>query len=45
MDSLLSLKCPLSLDRIEIAAKGERCSHRRCFDLEASRMSAVVSLF
>ena len=34
MDSLLSLRCPLSIDRMEIPAKGEQCSHRRCFDLE-----------
>jgi hypothetical protein len=41
VDALLSLKCPLSLDRIEVAAKGERCSHRRCFDLEVIRLPGL----
>lgn len=34
MDTMISLCCPLSLERHEIPAKGKNCSHKRCFDLE-----------
>jgi hypothetical protein len=33
VDSLISLHCPLSVGRIENAARGVNCEHRRCFDL------------
>lgn len=34
VDSLISLNCPLSTGRIEIATRGKSCTHTRCFDLE-----------
>jgi SUMO ligase MMS21 Smc5/6 complex component len=39
VDALVSLRCPLSIDRIVTPAKGRLCSHRRCFDLEVSYCS------
>lgn len=34
VDSLVSLCCPLSIERMKVAAKGRSCTHQRCFDLE-----------
>ena len=31
----ISLKCPLSLERIKIPVKGINCKHLQCFDLES----------
>eukprot|EP00457_Paulinella_chromatophora_P002847 gb/GEZN01002852.1/.p1 GENE.gb/GEZN01002852.1/~~gb/GEZN01002852.1/.p1 ORF type:complete len:679 (-),score=79.14 gb/GEZN01002852.1/:134-2170(-) len=33
-DALLSLACPLSIRRIDTPAKGTKCDHTRCFDLD-----------
>lgn len=30
----VSLRCPLALTRITAPAKGKRCHHQQCFDLE-----------
>ena len=39
VDTLISLCCPLALERIEIPAKGKDCNHKRCFDLEVCQQS------
>lgn len=32
-DTLVSLVCPLSIDRVQKPAKGKNCAHMRCFEL------------
>ncbi|GAB5356106.1 hypothetical protein AAMO2058_000262500 [Amorphochlora amoebiformis] len=32
-DVIIPLSCPLSIDRIQQAARGKNCNHPRCFDL------------
>lgn len=34
VDSLVSLKCPLSLERYVFPARGKNCGHLPCFNLE-----------
>lgn len=34
LDSRVCLRCPLSVGRIKIAAKGNKCNHPQCFDLQ-----------
>jgi E3 SUMO-protein ligase PIAS1 len=34
LDYILSLRCPLSIDTIKVPARGEKCKHPQCFDLE-----------
>lgn len=36
----ITLKCPLSLKRISVPAKGADCNHVQCFDLETWRIFA-----
>lgn len=33
-DEMVSLKCPLMLQRIKVPVRGIRCQHRQCFDME-----------
>ena len=37
-ETMLSLRCPLSIDRIQCAAKGRFCDHLTCFDVETYLM-------
>lgn len=45
VDSLVSLRCPLSIERYAIPARGKHCAHLTCFDLrtflEFSQQSGV----
>jgi len=45
VDSLVSLRCPLSIERYAIPARGKNCAHLTCFDLrtflEFSQQSGV----
>ncbi|RKP12574.1 hypothetical protein BJ684DRAFT_20895 [Piptocephalis cylindrospora] len=39
-DEVVSFRCPVSLVRIDIPAKGVDCTHTQCFDLRALRIDA-----
>jgi hypothetical protein len=43
VDSLVSLKCPLSLERYEFPARGKHCAHLPCFNLETFLMFSQQS--
>jgi len=43
VDSLVSLKCPLSLERYEFPARGKNCAHLACFNLETFLMFSQQS--
>lgn len=43
VDALVSLKCPLSLERYEYPARGRHCGHLPCFNLETYLMFSQQS--
>jgi hypothetical protein len=43
VDTLVSLKCPLSLERYELPARGRNCAHLTCFNLETYLMFSQQS--
>lgn len=42
-DEQISLKCPISMTRITHPARGSKCTHASCFDLEVSTLTKLIS--
>lgn len=43
-DQMVSLRCPLTLRRLRHAAKGEKCAHVQCFDIEVSISMSFIHI-